>query len=56
MQLEEFRVNSTVSKCIYLPLNHELEVSNPSNILQYKLCALLGSMHGVTLRNHLDTN
>ena len=46
VQHEEFRVKSTASKCIYLPLNHELEVSNPFNILQYKFCALLGTGGG----------
>ena len=29
---EEFRVHSTVSKCVYLPVKHEQEVSNPFNI------------------------
>ena len=32
MQCKEFGVHSTSSKCVYLPLNHELEVSNPFNI------------------------
>ena len=32
MQYEEFRVNSTASKCVYFTLNHELEVSNPFTI------------------------
>ena len=29
VQYEEFRVHSTASKCVYLPVKHELEVSNP---------------------------
>ena len=29
---EEFRVHSTVSKCVYLPVKHEQEVSNSFNI------------------------
>ena len=32
MSDEEFRVHSTAGKCVYLPLNHELEVSKPFNI------------------------
>ena len=32
MQYEKFRVHSTDGKCVSLPLNHELDVSNPFNI------------------------
>ena len=32
VQYEEFQGHSTAIKCIYMPLNHELEVSNPFNI------------------------
>ena len=37
MQYEEFLVHSTVRKCVYLPLNHELEVSTESSALTYSV-------------------
>ena len=33
---DDFRVHSTASKCVYLPVKHELEVSNPSSNIQTK--------------------
>ena len=37
VQYEEFRVHSTVSKCVYLPLNHSRQ---SLTILIFKLSAL----------------
>ena len=43
---EEFRVHSTVSKCVYLPVKHEQEVSNAFNIQTE--CSALKLWHLIT--------
>ena len=47
MQYEEFRVHSTANKGVYLPLDHELEVSNPEcSALTFKVDKMLGNWEG----------
>ena len=50
MRFEEFRVYFTASKCVYFPLNHELEVSNNFTI-QTECSSLIATIFERTATN-----